>query len=286
VFVAYYRLVKPGIVYGNVLNGLTGFGLASFILGHFDLTLLAALAAGLGLVIASSCVFNNYIDRSIDAKMSRTKKRALVQKQIPAELALVYATVLGIVGLAILMIDTNWLTVGCAAFGMFAYVVVYGYFKRTSIYGTLIGGISGAMPPVIGYVTVTDHFDAAALSLFLMLVCWQIPHFFAIATYRRDEYAAAGLPVWPVKKDFASTRKQMIYYMVGFSLAALLLAVYHYTGVVYAIVMIGLSLGWLRLALRKTYLTDVNRWARQIFGFSLIITLAMTFIIPFGAILP
>ena len=192
----YYYLIKPGIIYGNAINTAAGFFLAAK--GNIDFLLLLKTLGGSSLIIASACVFNNYIDRDIDSKMTRTKNRTLVRGAVPDPIALLYGSLLGVIGFGVLIIYTNVLTVLVGATGMFFYVVMYSIWKRRSPYGTLVGSISGAVPPVAGYSAVTNSLDVGALILFLVLVFWQMPHFYAIAIRRREEYKEAGIPVLPV----------------------------------------------------------------------------------------
>jgi protoheme IX farnesyltransferase len=282
----YYYLTKPGIIYGNVLNATSGFLLAAIGARSLPVGLYLATIVGTSLVIAAGCVYNNYIDRHIDEHMARTKKRALVTGKIPGRTAMVYATVLVIVGFTVLAVWTNWLVVAVGALGFVDYVVLYSYAKRRSVHGTLVGSISGATPPVAGYVALTGHLDAAAIILFIMLVLWQMPHFYAIAMYRLKDYTAAGIPVLPAKKGLHHTKVQILLYVIAFTLAALALTVWGYTGYVYAVVMTVVCVGWLRLALRGFHTVDDAKWARKMFFFSLVVTLATTVMIPAGALLP
>lgn len=193
-------MTKPGIVYGNTLTATAGFLLGAK--GAIDYWLLLATLAGIAFIIGSACVFNNYIDRDIDAKMVRTKKRALAHGLVPAGKAITYASLLGIIGFFILSLSTNFLTVALGTVAFFDYVVLYGISKRRTAYSTIVGSIAGAIPPAAGYTAVTNRLDGGAVLLFIILVFWQMPHFYAIAMYRYDDYKAAGLPVLPVKKRY------------------------------------------------------------------------------------
>lgn len=280
----YYELTKPGIVYGNALTVIAGFLLASK--GHVNFWLLLATVVGISLVIASACVFNNYIDRDIDKKMSRTKKRALASGLISGSAALVYGTILGVVGFGILALYTNALTVWIGLFATAMYVVVYGIAKRRSPSGTVVGSVSGALPPVIGYVAVTNTLDLGALLLFLILTVWQMPHFYAIAIYRHKEYAAAGIPVLPVKKGMRATKRQIIAYIIGFIIAAMLLNIFHYTGIMYAVVMLALGGVWLVKGLKGLHHNDDVAWAREMFFFSLIVLTVFCILLSVDVFLP
>lgn len=265
----YYNLTKPGIIRGNAVPAIAGFFLASR--GNVSYALLVETLIGISLVIASGCVFNNYLDRAIDKKMARTKNRALVIGAISTRAALTYGAVLEVAGLVVLAYYTNLLTVMIGITGLFFYVIVYGAAKRRSVHSTLIGSISGALPPVAGYTAVTGHLDAAALSLFLILVFWQMPHFYAISIYRRKEYKAAGLPVLSVKKGVAATKRAMILYTVGFTAAALSLSYTAHTGPLYFVIALVLSLLWLQAGLKGLHTADSERWARKMFGLSLLV---------------
>ncbi len=264
----YYHLTKPGIIRGNLISTIAGFLLASK--GNVKVGLFVATLMGISMVIASASVFNNYIDRDIDRKMARTKKRALVRGAITGRNALIYASILGVSGELILEIYTNWLTALITLFGFVMYVVVYGIWKRRSTLGTIVGSVSGATPPVIGYCAVTGRLDSAALLLFLILVFWQMPHFFAIAMYRLKDYATAGIPVLPVKKGLLVTKIQMLLFTLGFALASVMLTVLGYTGRVYFGVALAIGIGWTALCVQGFRVSDNSRWARQMFFFSLI----------------
>ena len=280
----YYRLAKPGIVYGNAIAAIAGFLFASQ--GSPQLGLFLAMLVGISLVMASACVFNNYIDRDIDDAMARTKSRALVTGEISVRSALIYATVLGVVGTLLLVFFTNPLTAAVALFGHFAYVVVYGYAKRKTVHGTVVGSVSGAVPPVVGYVAVTNSIDIVAVLLFFILVLWQMPHFYAIAMYRLHDYKAAGIPVLPVVKGARRTKIEMLVYIVVFIGAASLLTVLGYAGYTYLAVMLLLGARWLQLGIQGFSAKNDALWARQLFKFSLYVLLGFCVAISLDAFLP
>ncbi|SPY76620.1 Protoheme IX farnesyltransferase [Providencia rustigianii] len=194
-FKQYLQVTKPGIIFGNLISVIGGFLLASK--GSIDYPLFIATLLGVSLVVASGCVFNNYIDRDIDRIMERTKNRPLVKGLIDPKVSLIYATVLGIAGMVLLLVAANALAMLLALIGFIVYVGLYSlYMKRKSVYGTLIGSLSGAAPPVIGYCAVTNEFDAGALILLLIFSLWQMPHSYAIAIFRFKDYKAANIPVF------------------------------------------------------------------------------------------
>lgn len=280
----YYTLTKPGIIRGNLLAAAAGFLLASR--GDIDLQLLLATLAGTALVIASACVFNNYIDRNIDQQMARTKQRAIVTGKISGTSAIIFGAVLGIVGFSLLTLYTNGLTVLLGLTAFVFYVIIYGIGKRKTVHGTLIGTIPGALPPVAGYTAVTNTLDGGAALLFLIMVFWQMPHFYAIGMYRKQDYAAAGLPILPVKHGFDAAKKQMLLYVIGFICVSLLFTVTGYAGYTYATIMLLIGLGWLRFAQSGFSAPDAVKWAKQMFGYSLLVLLVFCATISLEAWLP
>lgn len=280
----YYQLTKPGIIYGNAVHILAGYMLACR--GHIDLSRLIAVMVGGSLIIACGCVLNNYLDRSIDENMARTRQRALVTGSIPVRSALLFALLLGTLGIAILVYGTNGTTVAVGLVGLFSYVVLYGIAKRHSVYGTIVGSISGAIPPVAGYTAVTDKFDFGAFLIFAILVCWQIPHFYAIAIYRIKDYKRAGIPVWPTVKGIYSTKIQIALFAFLYTITCSLLMVFGYTGYVYFVVMGVLGLLWFYKALQGFGRKDNGAWARGIFGFSLLLSIATLVMFTIGPLLP
>ena len=264
---AYYRLTKPGIIRGNLLSVIAGFLLASQ--GDIDVAVLLAVLAGTSFVIACGCVINNYLDREIDAKMDRTRKRALVTGEISVHNAFIYAVMLGLLGFVILTAWVNVLTALVGLVGLFSYVVIYGVGKRKTVHGTLIGTIAGSTPPVAGYTAVTNQLDAGALLLFLILVTWQMAHFYSIALFRLKDYKAAGLPVLPAVKGVEATKQQILLYIFGFIITACLLTGYGYTTIPYAIIMIITGLFWLYYWHKNVKSKDYEKWAKKLFFVSL-----------------
>jgi len=254
---------------GNLITTVSGFALASK--GHIDGWLLLATLIGLSGVIASACVFNNYIDRHTDQKMARTKHRALVKGLISGRSALFFATLLGLLGTLILVLSTNWLAVSVAAIGFFIYVVLYSFWKCRTSYATAVGSIAGAIPPVVGYCAVSCRFDMGAALLFIILVLWQMPHFFSIAMYRLSDYSAASIPVLPVKKGTSVTKIHMLLYIIAFMIATWMLIAFGYTGYAYLVTAIVLGVAWLFLCIQGFKTSDDRLWARKMFRLSLLI---------------
>ncbi len=277
----YYELTKPGIIYGNAVTALGGFLLASH--WHPDLARGAEMLIGLALIIASGCVFNNYIDRDIDAKMERTKNRALPRGRVSGRAALVFGAILGLVG-SIALLQTNPLATAIAVGGLFFYIFPYSLWtKRYSSHATTVGAIAGAVPPVVGYTAVTNSIDAAAILLFIILVAWQIPHALGIAFRRADEYAAASIPVFPLKEGALPTKAMMTSYVVIFSAATLALYGLGYVGRVYAAGMTILDAAWLFLVLSGFSVRNDKAWGKRVFLLSLVIILVFSVLIAADA---
>ncbi|HSX58319.1 MAG TPA: heme o synthase [Candidatus Saccharimonadales bacterium] len=280
----YYQLTKPGIIYGNLLTAAAGFFLASR--GQINFSLFIYTMLGIALVIGSACVFNNVIDREIDSKMKRTKIRSLVVGKISVRSALIYASFLGLAGFGLLAWKVNYLTVLLGLIAFVDYIVFYGITKRQSVHGTLVGSISGAMPIVAGYCAVTNQVDAAAILLFLILVFWQMPHFYAIAIYRLKDYQEAKIPVLPLVSGIPATKVQMVVYTAAFVLATLSLTFLGYTNYIYFVVMGVLGLVWLWRALEGFRTKNDERWARKFFLYSLVLILGFSVVLSVGSLLP
>lgn len=280
VFKAYLVLIKPRIILGNVITAAAGLFLAAK--GQIYGGLFLATLVGLSSIIASACIFNNYIDREADRKMSRTQRRTAATKLILPQNALLSAALLAVLGTLLLAFFVNFLTTGIALLGLFVYVVLYSFSKYRTTHATLIGTIAGAVPPVVGYSAVSASLDEGAFLLFLILTLWQMPHFFAIAIYRLEDYAKASIPVLPVKKGIFVTKVQMLLYLIAFIAASCLLTVFGYTGSLYLIAAILLGLAWLKICLKGFKCADDQLWARQMFRFSLIVITGLCLVVPFS----
>jgi protoheme IX farnesyltransferase len=275
---AYFLLTKPGIIMGNAITAIGGFSLAAR--GHFEMGLFCATLVGLCLIVASACAFNNYIDRYADQKMLRTQNRPLARGIISPRNALAFATALLFLSTFILVTFVNLLTAGIALVGFCTYVFLYSFLKYRSTHATLVGSIAGAIPPTAGYCAASNHFDGGALLLFIIIALWQMPHFFAIAIYRMQEYASAHIPVLPLKKGIPRTKIHMLFYIIAFGISCLMLTVYGYTGIVYGITVAILGLIWLGLSIQGFRTKNDTLWARKMFLFSLIAVTTFCAVLP------
>ncbi len=279
---AYYHLTKPGIIYSNAMTAVSGYLFAAH--WHMRPVTLLSLLVGTMLLIAAACVMNNYIDRPLDRRMRRTQKRALVTGVISGKSALAFSLVLGATGFVVLL-GTNMVTVCIGLLAVFSYVVLYGVAKRYSAHGTLVGTLPGAASLVAGYTAVTGRLDVAALLLCLVMVAWQMPHFYAIAVRRLEDYANADIPVWPVRYGVRSAARQIVIYIGLFIAAGLLLTLTGHEGLLFAASIICLGVLWLHKAWPGLRTHD-DYWARDTFLFSLVVLLAMAVLLPLGVVLP
>ncbi|MBO1254196.1 heme o synthase [Alteromonas sp. 5E99-2] len=266
----YVSLTKPGIIFGNLIAAASGFFLAAK--GNIDWFVFIILILSTTFIVACGCIINNYVDRDIDLKMRRTRNRALAQGRINTASALLFALILGIVGFVLLHYYTTTYAVLFGAIGILVYVGLYTLkFKRNSVYGTLVGSLSGACPPVMGYVSVSNGFDTGAALLLLISCFWQIPHSYAIAICRFEDYKAANIPVLPVKYGVKASKLHMYVYIIAFVISSLLLFTEGYVGIVYALVMTCMSAYWLYLVKTENRFDNEQLWGRKLFVLSIII---------------
>jgi protoheme IX farnesyltransferase len=201
----YLNLTKPRMVVMNVAVAAAAFVFGS--LAAINWQAFGLMFAGLAGVVAAACVFNNIADRELDAKMERTRNRPLAAGTLPPARALVFGTILFVVGVFFLS-QTNLLALGAALVGFVTYVFVYTPLKPHTGLALYPGAVAGATPPVVGYVVAAGALDLLALALFAVLFLWQIPHFLAIARYRYHEYAAGGVPLLVTEPQSEVERKR------------------------------------------------------------------------------
>jgi protoheme IX farnesyltransferase len=276
----YIQLTKPGIIIGNLITAVGGFflGLST----AFNTISFLAMFFGLTLVIAAGCVLNNIQDKAIDEKMKRTRNRVIVKGRVSIQAATYFGWILITLGLVILSLFTNLLTSAAAFLGFIVYVFIYTPMKKNSIHGTLIGSIAGAVPPVVGYLAASGRLDLGAALVFVIIALWQMPHFYAIALYRMEEYKAASVPVLPLINGIASTKTQMFYYTLAFAFASLLPYYFNYTGLMYLVVASGLGFYWVILAAKGFKTRCHVSWARRMFKVSLLVVMGLSLMIAIG----
>ena len=178
---------------------------------------------GIGFVAAAAAAFNCLIEENIDTKMARTRARPLGTGKISQQETLVLASILGLVGLAVLFFFVNFLTMWLTLITFFAYAAIYTVFlKPATPMNIVIGGASGAMPPVLGWAAVNNQLSPEAWILFLIIFCWTPPHFWALALYRREEYAKVGIPMLPVTHGEKFTLLHIILYTIILAIVTLM----------------------------------------------------------------
>ncbi|MCZ2257146.1 heme o synthase [Sporosarcina sp. G11-34] len=265
----FLALIKIGIVNSNMITVFTGLFLAMQLSGLSflqNLDLLFFALGGSGLIIAGSAALNNLIDRDIDPIMSRTKLRPTVTGRFKASSVWALAFTFIVVG-EVLLFSASVSAGLWGLAGIFSYVVLYSMWsKRKHVGNTVVGSISGAIPPLIGWAAVEPSLGMGAWALFLIMFIWQPPHFYALAMRRTDEYRAANIPMLPVVKGFARTKKSMLgWVLLLFPLPFLLTEL----GMGFIILASALNLGWLYLAIRGFKAKDDLKWATGMFVYSL-----------------
>jgi protoheme IX farnesyltransferase len=262
-------LIKIGIVNSNLITTFTGLWLALHFAGQSfldNLDIVFFTIAGSSLIIAGSCSINNYIDRDIDHLMERTKARPTVTGKIVPSKVLVLGILLIALGTMSLMFTTMTATV-IGLLGVFSYVVLYSLWsKRQLVSNTIIGSISGAVPPLIGWAAVDGNLDLIAWALFIIVFIWQPPHFYALAMRRVEEYRAAGIPMLPVVKGFKTTKKHILLWVALLLPTPILLTS---LGIPFLILATVLNIGWLVLGIYGYRIKDDIKWAKLMFVYSL-----------------
>lgn len=272
-------------MYGNLLTAVAGYLCAAQ--GSISWTVFVAVLFGQALIISSACVVNNYLDRDIDSKMTRTQNRPSVVGAVSERGMKLYGGALFCIGFAILAVWTNWLTVLVGIVGFVTYVWLYGaWSKRRSLYGTVVGSISGAMPILGGYVAVSGSIDLAAVIVFLIVFFWQFPEFYSIAIYRRKEYAMAHVPVISVVRGSSVTAAHIFILTFCYVVSTLALGLTEKAGIVYTISMAGVGVYWLIVAGRGLGIKNHETWARQMFRISMYVILFDCILLSIGGLLP
>lgn len=254
-------LTKPGLLRLNMFAAFGGYWVASK--WSFDFVTLIWMLIGTTLTMASATVINNYYDRELDLKMDRTRNRVLPSGRMKPSSVLLYGIILGVTGLTVLFTLVNVLCGVLGVIGWFTYIVIYTmWLKRSSTWSTSVGGISGAMPPVIGYCAVTQTFDIGAILLFAFLFLWQPAHFWSLAIRRVEEYRTAGFPLLPVVKGVKRTKIQMIPYVALLLVTVVLFYVYDFTGIFFLIISSILTAFWLVHTIYGLFTKDDEKWAK------------------------
>ena len=271
----YMSLAKPGIVLWLVITGYCAMVVGYRGVPPIGLTLWMVL--GLSLSAGGAHAVNMWYDRDIDPLMSRTKNRPVAAGRIPARHALVLGIAMGAAAVAILGFGDNWLAAAASLAGYLFYLFVYTFWlKRRTPQNIVIGGAAGAFPPVVGWAAATGHLSWAPVLMFLVIVLWTPPHFWALALYRQEDYRRAGIPMMPVVRGGAPTKRHMLAYTLLLLGATVLLYFTRAVGDVYLAAALVLGILFVLVNVRLLREPDAAvAWAKRTFGFSLIYVVAL-----------
>jgi heme o synthase len=264
----YFALTKPRVVALIMLTAVVGTLLATPGVPPLDALLLGNL--GIALAAASAAAVNHVVDAHIDARMARTRRRPLPSGHLSLPQALGFALLLGVLSMTLLIAFVNLLTAVLTFCSLILYAVVYTvWLKRATPQNIVIGGAAGAAPPVLGWVAVTNHVDAHALLLFMIIFAWTPPHFWALAIARRSEYARVQIPMLPVTHGVELTRLHVLLYSVILCLVTLLPFMTGMSGLIYlvAAVVLNARFLWMAVALKLARRNDLPM---RLFRFSIV----------------
>ena len=263
----YSELCKPNVVLMMLLCALVGIVLASETL--VPLIDIIVPLIGIGLCSGSAAAINQIIDREADAEMDRTDKRPIPQGEISVRNASIFALTIGLLGAAILIFLVNSLTAILTILALGGYAFIYTiYLKRATPQNIVIGGLAGAAPPLLGWASVTNTIEPNALLLVLIIFIWTPPHFWALAIYRKDDYAKQSIPMLPVTHGVAFTKLQIVLYTIILFLVSLFPYIVLMSGTIYLVSALILSSLFLFYSVRL-YLSDDDKYAMQTFWFSI-----------------
>jgi heme o synthase len=272
----YIMLMKPELTLLSVLTAVCSSYLA--LSGSSNYFLIVHVFIGTILIGSTAGVLNQYIERRYDALMKRTEQRPIPSGRVRPLEALLFGIVLGVVGLLYLAIFTNWMATSLAVLTLVSYLAIYTPLKRTTPFATVVGGIPGALPPLIGWAIVRGSVSMEAWSLFFILFFWQMPHFLSLAWLYRNDYARAGYKLLTVlDPSCASTSRQILVYSIALIPASLMPMVVGIAGIFYFFGALLLSCGFLVMAIHL-YQARANSAARNLFYFSLLFLPALFFL--------
>jgi protoheme IX farnesyltransferase len=251
-----------------LITSLIGSLLATNASNFSPLLILVSLI-GIGLCAASAAAINQVVDQKVDANMSRTSERPIPQGEISSSKAILFAIVIGLIGYAILYRYVNVLTAYLTIASLIGYAIIYTVFlKRATPQNIVIGGLAGAAPPLLGWSSITGSIDPNALLLVLIIFAWTPPHFWALAIYRKDDYARESIPMLPVTHGIRFTKLQIILYTILLVLVSLLPFIVLMSGNIYLFSALGLGIFYLYSSI-KMYLTDDEEYPMTSFKYSI-----------------
>ena len=264
---SYYLLCKPNVVYMMLICAFVGMLLAEDSVSSFSKICIALF--GIALCSGSAAAINQVIDRKADAAMTRTDQRPLPQGDLSAFHASCFAFVIGVLGALILYFFVNTLTMVLTLASLIGYAFIYTvYLKRATPQNIVIGGLAGAAPPLLGWASISNSIDPYALLLVLIIFVWTPPHFWALAIYRKEEYAKESIPMLPVTHGVAFTKLQIVLYTIILFIVSILPYVVLMSGEIYLVSSVILSSIFLYYSI-KLYITDDDSIAMKTFNFSI-----------------
>ncbi|MEC7816712.1 MAG: heme o synthase [Pseudomonadota bacterium] len=269
----YLELTKPRVVALMILTSVIGMLLAVPGVPGWQVLLFGNL--GIALLAGAAAVVNHVVDQKIDTVMARTRKRPVATGRIAPLDAMLFATVLATAGMAILMWQVNELTAWLTLASLVGYAGVYTLFlKRATPQNIVIGGLAGAMPPLLGWTAVTGQVEGHALLLVLIIFAWTPPHFWALAIHRKEEYAKAGIPMLPVTHGNKYTELHILLYTLMLLAVSLLPFVTGMSGGIYLVGALALGLRFLQYSIRLLK-GDDRRVALDTFKYSITYLMAL-----------
>lgn len=269
-FKSFFSLCKPRVTSLIVFTAIIGMYMAKPAMIPMPISLLIATTVGVAFASGAAAAFNCLIEHKIDAIMARTRGRAIPTGQVSSTQTTIFATILGSTGLAVLYCYVNPLTMWLTFATFVGYAVVYTIFlKPATPMNIVIGGASGAMPPILGWAAVTNAVGPEALIMFLIIFVWTPPHFWALALYRREEYAKVGMPMLPVTHGEAFTLLHILLYTIILVAVALMPYGMGMSGLIYlvsAIILNAIFMAYV-IGLYRQYSDDL---AKRTFKYSIL----------------
>lgn len=264
----YLELTKPKVVALLVLTAWVGMMLA--VPGLPDLTTLLAATLGIGLLSAAAAAINHVVDKRIDAQMARTYSRPVAKGRVSAAEATTFAFSLALIGFVLLYLTVNALTAWLTLASLFGYAVVYTMFlKRATPQNIVIGGLAGAMPPLLGWTAITGEIHSHALLLVMIIFAWTPPHFWALAIHRRDDYAKVNMPMLPVTHGIEFTKSVICLYTVLLFIVCLMPYLVGMSGAIYLVGSALLNLRFMQYAWKLKFNAEAAT-AMATFKFSIV----------------
>ena len=264
---SYYQLCKPNVVYMMLICALVGMLLAEDSVSSYSYITISLV--GIALCASSAAAINQVIDRRTDASMTRTDQRPLPKGELSPTHASIFAIIIGLAGSLVLYFFVNTLTMVLTIASLIGYAFIYTvYLKRATPQNIVIGGLAGAAPPLLGWSSISNNVDPHALLLVLIIFVWTPPHFWALAIYRKEEYAKESIPMLPVTHGVVFTKLQIVLYTIILFIVSVLPYIVLMSGVIYLFSALILSSLFLYSSI-KLYFSSDEVDAMRTFQFSI-----------------